>query len=281
VTWVEVFDDGRALSWSEDHTARLWDIATGASLAVLRGHDGPLFGARLLDDGAVITWSGDHTVRRWDAATGEPLAVMRGHTAGVRVVVALADGRLLSLSDDGHARRWSTDGGASEVWPCDADDAIALADGRVVTWSTARASLEVRGLDGAVIAALQNRELPLRGVCALGPDALLSWGDDETTRWSLVELGACERWSWERLRRVEPALHRIRVAQERRGAFCEGRYAEGGVGGVRVHDAASGRAVERFDAPGAWTAFALHEDGAVVAGRGHQVAIFRPRRGDA
>ena len=280
VTWVEVFDDGRALSWSDDHTARLWDVAAGSSLAVLRGHEGALFGARLLDDGAAITWSADGTGRRWDAATGAPLAVMRGHTAGVRVVVALADGRLLSLSEDGHARRWSPDGVASEAGPCDAADALALADGRVVTWSVARASLEVRGLDGAVLATLQNRERPLRGVCALGPDALLSWGDDETTRWSLVDLGACERWSWDEIRRAEPALHRTRVARERRGAFCAGRYAEGVVGGVRVRDAATSREVERFEAPGAWTAFGLHDDGAVVAGRGHQVAIFRPRRGD-
>jgi len=220
-------------------------------------------------------------VRRWDATTGEALAVMRGHAAGVRFVVALADGRLLSLSEDGHARRWSRDGDASEAWPCDADDAIALADGRVVTWSVARASLEVRGPDGAVLATLQNRERPLRGVCALGPDALLSWGDDETTRWSLVDLGASERWSWEALRRAEPALHRTRVARERRDNLCEGRYAEGGVGGVRVLDAATGGVVARFEAPGAWTALGLHADGAVVASRGHHVAIFRPRRGDA
>ena len=67
-------DGARVVAASVDETARLWDAATGASLAVLRGH------AR--SDGAwVVTASVDSTARLWDAATGASLAVL--HSAAV------------------------------------------------------------------------------------------------------------------------------------------------------------------------------------------------------
>ena len=68
------------LTASEDHTARLWDAATGAELAVLRGHENSVWSAVFDPSGArVLTASDDHTARLWDAATGAELAVLRGH----------------------------------------------------------------------------------------------------------------------------------------------------------------------------------------------------------
>ena len=58
------------LSWSEDRTLRVWDLATGEGRA-LTGHDGSVHGALLLPDGRALSWSGDGTLRVWDLATGE------------------------------------------------------------------------------------------------------------------------------------------------------------------------------------------------------------------
>ncbi len=60
--------DGRALSWSWDHTLRLWDLESGQPSAVLEGHTREVRGALLLPDGRALSWSADNTLRLWDLA---------------------------------------------------------------------------------------------------------------------------------------------------------------------------------------------------------------------
>ncbi len=64
---------GRFLSWSVDHTLRLWDAA-GQPLAVLTGHEAGVSVALETRDGRFLSWSAeyDQTLRLWDAA-GQPL----------------------------------------------------------------------------------------------------------------------------------------------------------------------------------------------------------------
>ena len=40
-------DESRILSWSEDKTVRLWDVATGRQIGPAMTHDGPVLGALL------------------------------------------------------------------------------------------------------------------------------------------------------------------------------------------------------------------------------------------
>ena len=59
-------DGARVVTASLDYTARLWDVATGAALAVLQGHTGSVNGAGFSPDGArIVTASGDKTARLW------------------------------------------------------------------------------------------------------------------------------------------------------------------------------------------------------------------------
>ncbi len=72
-------DGARALSWSEDRTLRLWDLASGESRA-LEGHSDRVTGAVVLADGArALSWSADGTLRLWDLASGESRA-LEGHS---------------------------------------------------------------------------------------------------------------------------------------------------------------------------------------------------------
>jgi dipeptidyl aminopeptidase/acylaminoacyl peptidase len=101
--------DGRRLATAGwDGTARLWDVASGESLAVLRGHDGVVAAVAFSPDGRrLATASWDGTARLWDFASGKPLAVLRGHTAQVAGVAFSPDGsRLATASNDGTARLW-------------------------------------------------------------------------------------------------------------------------------------------------------------------------------
>ena len=53
---------GHVLSWSNDATLRVWNLATGEG-DLLTGHDDLVTGALLLPDEEVVSWSADWTLR--------------------------------------------------------------------------------------------------------------------------------------------------------------------------------------------------------------------------
>jgi hypothetical protein len=61
-------DGTRVVTASWDHTARVWDAATGAAIAVLEGHESDVRSAAFSPDGTrVVTASGDGTARVWES----------------------------------------------------------------------------------------------------------------------------------------------------------------------------------------------------------------------
>jgi WD40 repeat protein/serine/threonine protein kinase len=72
-------DGSKLLTASHDHTAKLWDRATGRPLVTFAGHSWFVWSAALSpDESQVATASEDGTVRLWDAATGKELALPDG-----------------------------------------------------------------------------------------------------------------------------------------------------------------------------------------------------------
>jgi WD40 repeat protein len=65
-------DGTRIVTASSDHTAQLWDAATGEELTTLRGHEGPVWSASFSPDGTrIVTASRDRTARLWDTTNGQ------------------------------------------------------------------------------------------------------------------------------------------------------------------------------------------------------------------
>jgi TPR repeat protein len=114
---------GEVVTTSWDNTARLWDVATGASLAVLQGHAQMVTSTVFSSDGArVVTASWDNTARVWDAKTGVSLAVLQGHTQRVTSAAFSPDGaRVVTASDDNTARLWA-------VWPLLTTDTVTYVE---------------------------------------------------------------------------------------------------------------------------------------------------------
>jgi len=105
-------DGARLASGSGDHTARVWDAATGACERVLEGHTKVVYGVAFSPDGArLATASLDTTGRVWDVATGRAEAVLRGHTKEVRCVSWRPDGQVIATGGfDRTVRLWGPDG---------------------------------------------------------------------------------------------------------------------------------------------------------------------------
>jgi hypothetical protein len=73
-------DEARILSWSDDNTARLWNVATGQQIGPAMKHDDFVRGALLTkDETPILSWSTDSTLRLWDVATGQQIAPAMKH----------------------------------------------------------------------------------------------------------------------------------------------------------------------------------------------------------
>jgi WD40 repeat protein len=99
--------DGRTVaSASWDRTAKLWDAATGAEMACLRGHTSYVTGVAFSPDGRrLATTSFDGTVKLWDASGDEVLSLAAdsgnhvAFTADGQRLAAVCRGRKLLVWD--------------------------------------------------------------------------------------------------------------------------------------------------------------------------------------
>ena len=95
-------------SAADDHTIKLWDVATGQERATLDGHTSLVTAVvRSPDNALLASASFDRTIRLWDAASGKPLATLPGHADLARAVAFSPDAlTLASAGDDRVIRRW-------------------------------------------------------------------------------------------------------------------------------------------------------------------------------
>ncbi|KAL7919376.1 hypothetical protein ACQKWADRAFT_323052 [Trichoderma austrokoningii] len=160
-------DDRKLATASVDKTIKTWDIATGACLRTLSGHDTSItclsflkndklasgssnqdleYGHRSVVSLAALTESklasalSDRAVRIWDTVTGLCLQTLTGHADGVTSVAALPNNKkLASGSSDKTIRIWDTVTGVCirilEGYTDVVATVAALADGKLASGS--------------------------------------------------------------------------------------------------------------------------------------------------
>jgi WD40 repeat protein len=104
--------DGKLLANNgKDGSIKLWEVATGQSIASIRGHADVVMDARFSRDGRLFaTSSWDGTAKIWEAKTGRRIHTLKGHTGKIFDIAFSPDGKLLATAgtDDKTIRLWNT-----------------------------------------------------------------------------------------------------------------------------------------------------------------------------
>ncbi|MBN2535768.1 MAG: WD40 repeat domain-containing protein [Spirochaetales bacterium] len=198
--WVrEIFithDNTKAVSVSDDTTARLWDIKTGRCLAIYTGHTNTVRAVAVTpDDRLLVTGSWDRTIRIWELETGKCIKVLRGHTARIRSIVISSNGKTIySGSEDTTARKWSLKTGkclrifaghkkAIRVVAVTPDEKFLFTgseDARIKRWDTKTGNL----LD---FINAHNGEVFALHINSTGTEMFSGGRDGVTVRWNLAD----------------------------------------------------------------------------------------------
>ena len=81
-----------------DKTVTVWEVASGESVAVLRGHQYSVHCVQFSVDGErAISAGRDKTVRVWDIDSGKFPARLRGHQSGCKVAFSPNGERVVSV----------------------------------------------------------------------------------------------------------------------------------------------------------------------------------------
>jgi len=198
-------DGRRALTASLDRTARVWDLSTGVTVALLEGHTTGVTAARFTDDGArVVTTDADGRSRVWDAATGAPVTAPPPPAPEVLVPVgawsarspsavrASRDGRRVVVLAGGEATLWDADGTAPRAALAGHDGAVTDVDltddgARALTTSVDRTARVWDFATGATSQVLTgHRAEVIRGRFSRDGRAVVTFGADRAARvWTL------------------------------------------------------------------------------------------------
>lgn len=231
--------DGKTVaSGSYDKTVKFWDVKTGKEVATLVGHKGTVNSVAFSPDGTTLaSGSADHTGKLWDVKTGKEIATFMGHTDGVGSVAYSPDGKTLATGSD--------------------DQTIKLWDVKT-------------GKESATI------KIPA-GMCPVvfSPDGktLATGGANTVGTWAAGERNALRRWdvkTGKELATLEEVWGTYSVAYSPDGKTL----ALGGVGGVLVLDAATGKELFRLDGDQmSLVALAYSLDGKLLASAGKDRTI--------
>jgi len=115
---ADVSSDGRQITTCgyDDKTIKVWDLASGEELRILRGHNGFIYALAVSPDGKHIASGGDEKIIKvWDAQTGVEIATLRGHRGTVWTLAFSPDGKQIASGSDDGIKLWDVQTGAEAV----------------------------------------------------------------------------------------------------------------------------------------------------------------------
>lgn len=180
----------RVLTWSDDNSARIWDVKTGIQVGQSIVHNKNVSGARFNSDGTkILTWSEDGTARLWDAHSGRQIGPALVHKGWVRGALFNYDEtKILTWSWDYTARIWDAKTGIqvgqSLVHNKNVYGARFNTDGtKVLTWSEDKTvRLWDANIGKQIGKALEHQEPVLGAIFNVDETKVLTRSEDKTVR---------------------------------------------------------------------------------------------------
>ncbi len=106
-----VLPNGQLASGSDDHTIKVWDLASKACVQTLSGHTDWVSSLAVLPSGQLVSGSGDKKIKLWSVESGACLQTLVGHTDWVSSLAVLPSGLLASGSKDKTIKVWDVESG--------------------------------------------------------------------------------------------------------------------------------------------------------------------------
>lgn len=257
--WAMVPWGDTLVSGGCDRDVRVWNMATGQPIHMLRGHTSTVRCLKMSNATTAISGSRDTTLRIWDIEKGQCKHVLMGHQASVRCLEIHGD-LVVSGSYDTTARIWSiSEGRCLRTLQGHFSQIYAVAfDGKRVATGSLDTSVRVWNVaDGKCLAILQGHT-SLVGQLQLRGDTLVTGGSDGSVRvWSLQSYTPIHRL----------AAHDNSVTSLQ---FDESRIVSGGSDGrVKVWDLQRGCLVRELGQPAeaVWRVVFEEEKAVVLASR--------------
>jgi WD40 repeat protein len=177
-------DGTRAISGSDDHTLKIWDLRHGKLEQTIIGHADAIKAVAVVPDGTrAVSASDDHTLRVWDLSTGGQEGLIDIQLDWIRGLVALpGTPYVASISDDRVVRIWDLSlnrvvralrGHAAEV------SCVALmpGGGSLVTGADDR-TLRIWTLDGVCTSVLKGHAARIVAVAVSVRGRIVSISED-------------------------------------------------------------------------------------------------------
>jgi len=96
----------------EDHTVRIWDIASRKEIHRFTGHTGIVWSVAFSPDGQrLASASMDQTIRLWDPTTGQEQLVLKTESKWVSTVAFSPDGSFIASADNTVVKIWNATSG--------------------------------------------------------------------------------------------------------------------------------------------------------------------------
>ena len=168
-------DGQHILGGGDEYTARIFEVATGKEVHILRGHSTWVYCVAFSPDGKyALTGSTDNLAILWDVATGQEVYTIRGHSSSVRSVAFSPDGKyILTGSGDRTARLWDVATGMEvRSWRGHMHRVFSAAfspDGKYVFTGSADGTAKLWNFAVAEEYTLRGHEAEVYGV-AISPD---------------------------------------------------------------------------------------------------------------
>jgi WD40 repeat protein len=109
-------DASQVVSASEDGTAKLWDLDTGAEIRTFEGHSKPLTSIKVVAGGTyIVTASWDKKVLVWETGSGQYFYSYLGHSLTPNALTPVSADTVISAGNDGVVQVWKIGSSGANV----------------------------------------------------------------------------------------------------------------------------------------------------------------------